>query len=332
MALSTQLDITRVVSTTLCLPNASSSTETTLGTISTQLGTTTTSVVTSTLQTGLIGSVGLQGKSAYQTWLDNGNTGAEQDFLDSLVSSVAGPVGATGAQGIQGSVGATGQQGVKGDTGDTGPQGVQGVAGVQGIQGIQGVQGLTGDTGPSGHSPVITLEGDQLVIDGVTQSTHLTGPQGIQGNTGAKGDTGEQGVQGIKGDTGEQGIQGVQGDTGAIGATGPKGDKGDTGEQGVPGNDAVGGVGVLVVDFGAFPGSNTATVTSTVNGMGIGAIVAPSFTSASAVENHTIKDHLYLPIFVSLSGKNVVTDTVSVTAVSQHKIVGKFNINYIWKV
>lgn len=329
MALSTQLDITRVVSTTLCLPNASSSTETTLGTISTQLGTTTTSVVTSTLQTGLIGSVGPQGKSAYQTWLDNGNTGAEQDFLDSLVSSVAGPVGATGAQGVQGSVGATGQQGVKGETGSDGPQGVQGVAGVQGIQ---GVQGLTGDTGPSGHSPVITLEGDQLVIDGVTQSTHLTGPQGIQGNTGAKGDTGEQGVQGIKGDTGEQGIQGVQGDTGAIGATGPKGDKGDTGEQGVPGNDAVGGVGVLVVDFGAFPGSNTATVTSTVNGMGIGAIVAPSFTSASAVENHTIKDHLYLPIFVSLSGKNVVTDTVSVTAVSQHKIVGKFNINYIWKV
>lgn len=329
MALSTQLDITRVVSTTLCLPNASSSTETTLGTISTQLGTTTTSVVTSTLQTGLIGSVGPQGKSAYQTWLDNGNTGAEQDFLDSLVSSVAGPVGATGAQGVQGSVGATGPQGVKGETGSDGPQGVQGVAGVQGIQ---GVQGLTGDTGPSGHSPVITLEGDQLVIDGVTQSTHLTGPQGIQGNTGAKGDTGEQGVQGIKGDTGEQGIQGVQGDTGAIGATGPKGDKGDTGEQGVPGNDAVGGVGVLVVDFGAFPGSNTATVTSTVNGMGIGAIVAPSFTSASAVENHTIKDHLYLPIFVSLSGKNVVTDTVSVTAVSQHKIVGKFNINYIWKV
>ena len=86
------------------------------------------------------------------------------------------------------------------------------------------------------------------------------------------------------------------------------------------------------MDFGAFPGSNTATVTSTVNGMGIGAIVTPSFTSASAVENHTIKDHLYLPIFVSLSGKNVVTDTVSVTAVSQHKIVGKFNINYIWKV
>ena len=329
MSISTQLDITKVVSTTLSLPNANSSTETTLGTVSTQLGTTATSTVTSALQTGLIGSVGPQGKSVYQTWLDNGNTGTEQDFLDSLVSTVAGPVGATGAQGVQGSVGATGQQGVKGETGGDGPQGVQGVAGVQGIQ---GVQGLTGDTGPSGHSPVITLEGDQLVIDGVTQSTHLTGPQGIQGNTGAKGDTGEQGVQGIKGDTGEQGIQGVQGDTGAIGATGPKGDKGDTGEQGVPGNDAVGGVGVLVVDFGAFPGSNTATVTSTVNGMGIGAIVAPSFTSASAVENHTIKDHLYLPIFVSLSGKNVVTDTVSVTAVSQHKIVGKFNINYIWKV
>lgn len=28
--------------------------------------------------------VGADGKSAYQIWLDNGNTGTEQDFLNSL--------------------------------------------------------------------------------------------------------------------------------------------------------------------------------------------------------------------------------------------------------
>jgi hypothetical protein len=30
---------------------------------------------------------GKQGKSAYETWLDLGNTGTEQDFLDSLGST-----------------------------------------------------------------------------------------------------------------------------------------------------------------------------------------------------------------------------------------------------
>lgn len=47
---------------------------------------------------GPSGSDGADGKSAYQIWLDEGNTGTEQDFLDSL----EGPQGATGAKGDQG--------------------------------------------------------------------------------------------------------------------------------------------------------------------------------------------------------------------------------------
>lgn len=47
------------------------------------------------------------GKSAYQIWLDEGNEGTEQDFLDSLV----------GAQGIQGIQGEQGIQGIPGESG-----------------------------------------------------------------------------------------------------------------------------------------------------------------------------------------------------------------------
>jgi len=53
-------------------------------------------------------SSGVQGLSAYETWLSLGNTGTEQDFIDSLK-------GADGAQGPQG------EQGVQGETGPQGP-------------------------------------------------------------------------------------------------------------------------------------------------------------------------------------------------------------------
>lgn len=65
------------------------------------------------------GPKGEEGKSAYQIWLDNGHTGTEQDFLNSLV----GKTGSTGAKGNQG------------DKGDTGPAGKDGANGkVQNIK------------------------------------------------------------------------------------------------------------------------------------------------------------------------------------------------------
>jgi hypothetical protein len=44
------------------------------------------------------GVIGVDGKSAYEIWLDEGNTGTEQDFLDSLVGEdgAQGPPGANG--------------------------------------------------------------------------------------------------------------------------------------------------------------------------------------------------------------------------------------------
>jgi hypothetical protein len=45
---------------------------------------------------GANGTIGVDGKSAYEIWLEEGNTGTEQDFLDSLV----GEDGAQGAPGV----------------------------------------------------------------------------------------------------------------------------------------------------------------------------------------------------------------------------------------
>ena len=106
-------------------------------------------------QPGQDGQPGEDGKSAYQIWLDAGNTGTEEDYLNSL----------KGEKGDKGDTGSTGPQGPKGDTGETGPQGEQGVQGEKGDKGDTGEQGPQGEKGDKGD----------------------TGPQGIQGPAGADG-------------------------------------------------------------------------------------------------------------------------------------------------
>ena len=107
---------------------------------------------------------GIDGKSAYDIWIDNGNTGTIDDFLDSLI----GPIGPVGPRGLRGE---------RGERGEQGPQGIQGIQGIQGEQGEQGEKG------------------DPFTYDDFTeeQLAGLVGPQGPQGEQGPKGDQGNTG-------------------------------------------------------------------------------------------------------------------------------------------
>ena len=73
-------------------------------------------------------ATGSAGASAYEIWLEQGNTGSKDDFLASLVGAT-GPQGPAGASGSDGAVGATGAQGPQGETGPTGPTGATGADG-----------------------------------------------------------------------------------------------------------------------------------------------------------------------------------------------------------
>ena len=146
---------------------------------------------------GPSGPSGAAGLSAYQVAVLDGFVGTQQAWLSSLVGQQGqqgikgdtGEQGVAGPQGIQGPAGVAGPQGPKGDTGE---QGIQGPKGDVGEQGVQGVQGIQGPQGPSGNTPVITIVGDQLVIDGITQATHLTGPQGSNSPLGEAPSDGKQ--------------------------------------------------------------------------------------------------------------------------------------------
>lgn len=95
---------------------------------------------------------GVDGKSAYELWLDAGNTGTLGEFLLDI----------------------------------KGEQGVQGVQGIQGIQGIAGAD-LTVEQITYNGNGTFTWQ----FSDSTSYTTpDLTGPQGVKGDTGDKGDTG----------------------------------------------------------------------------------------------------------------------------------------------
>lgn len=96
------------------------------------------------------------GKSTYEIWLEKGNTGTEQDFLESL----KGQNGKDGVNGVDGKDGYTPIKGVDyfdGKDGVDGAKGEQGPQGDQGIQGVAGKDGTNGSNGQDGFSPVVTV-------------------------------------------------------------------------------------------------------------------------------------------------------------------------------
>ena len=176
--------------------------------------------------------------SAYGSWLNEGNTGTEQDFLDAMKGDTGANFTVLGYYATKVALEAAVPAPSVGDAygvGTDAPYTVWVYGPVDGaasdwvdngtIQGPAGATGTTGPTGPKGD------KGDTGV--------GLTGATGPKGDTGSAGPTGPKGDKGDKGDTGATGLTGPTGATGAIGLTGPMGSQGvagPTGPQGVKGD------------------------------------------------------------------------------------------------
>ena len=131
------------------------------------------------------GPKGPAGKSAYQIWLEEGNIGTKQDFLDSL-------------KGEPGPAGPQGPQGVKGETGSQGPQGKEGAAGAKGETG-NGIDDIE-KTSTSGKVDTYTIN----FTDGTTSTFSVT-----NGTDGQNGQPGKDGADGANGQPGQDGADGV---------------------------------------------------------------------------------------------------------------------------
>ena len=150
-----------------------------------------------------LASCGENGKSAYDLWLDAGNSGTVEEFLESLK-------GADGAQGEKGEKGDQGEQGIQGEKGEKGDQGEQGEKGETGATGAQGPQGEPGKDGVDGED----------------------GKDGVDGEDGKDGVDGEDGKDGVDGEDGKDGVDGEDGQDGAQGPVGPQGPQGEDGADG----------------------------------------------------------------------------------------------------
>ncbi len=90
------------------------------------------------------------------------------------------------------------------------------------------------------------------------------------------------------------------------------------------------GVGTFTLDFGAFPGSNEASVTITGQ-VGISPTTpVEAFLMAEASGDHTVNDATYAALFMSLTCAAPVGTSFTVYARSEHKMQGQFAGRYVW--
>ena len=125
------------------------------------------------------------GLSAYEIWLNQGNTGTIEEFLDSLI----------GADGQDGAPGANGQDGLDGQDGAPGANGQDGQDGQDGAPGANGQDGLDGQDGAPGANGQDGLDGQ----DGQDGAPGANGQDGLDGQDGAPGANGQDGLDGQDG-------------------------------------------------------------------------------------------------------------------------------------
>ena len=185
---------------------------------------------------------GANGKSAYLLWLDAGNDGTEQDFLNSLkgMQGESGPAGNNGSDGMSAY-----QIALKNGFSGTEVEWLNSLRGKDGTPGVQGVPGESGKNGQRGERGLSAYEiAKNNGFDGTEQDwlASLRGRDGVQGASGSNGSDGHDGLSAyeiakkngfvgteqewldsLKGVRGEPGKSGIDGKTGTPGRDGSNG-------------------------------------------------------------------------------------------------------------
>lgn len=90
------------------------------------------------------------------------------------------------------------------------------------------------------------------------------------------------------------------------------------------------GVGDAVIDFGAWPGSNEASVTVTGQTGITASTPVEAWMMAEASGTHTLQDATYAARFISLTVGVPAGEAFTIYARSEHKMQGQFAVRYVW--
>ena len=89
------------------------------------------------------------------------------------------------------------------------------------------------------------------------------------------------------------------------------------------------GTGTAEIDFGAWPGSNEASVTVPAVGVTAATHVEAWVMGDSTTTDHTAADHKYFPVFAALTTEPV-TDSFNIHGRSTQKMQGLWAVHYVW--
>lgn len=182
-----------------------------------------------TILKNVSGKTGADGKSAYQIAVENGFSGDEKTWLESLI-------GKQGEQGLQGEKGIDGKSAYElaKATGYTGSES-------EWLESLKGADGAPGKDGKDGSSVSLKNSADECTVANSDayidkENYHIYIFRGEVDGERKFDDLGEFAIVGPQGPQGEKGEQGIQGEKGE---QGPQGEKGDKGDDGAPGKDGL---------------------------------------------------------------------------------------------
>jgi hypothetical protein len=89
--------------------------------------------------------------------------------------------------------------------------------------------------------------------------------------------------------------------------------------------------GTAVLDFGAFPGSNEASVAVTGEAAILGTSLADAWVRAEATSDHTVNDHAYVAALAAITcGVPSAGTGFTIYGRSTEKLSGTFNLDWAW--
>jgi len=89
-------------------------------------------------------------------------------------------------------------------------------------------------------------------------------------------------------------------------------------------------IGSATLNFGAFPGSNEASVSFADTSVLAGSNIQAWFAADSSTADHTADDHRYAPIFIHLTALPTAGVGGTIYARSEYKMQGQWAVKYSW--
>lgn len=89
--------------------------------------------------------------------------------------------------------------------------------------------------------------------------------------------------------------------------------------------------GTATIDFGAFPGSNEASVVVSDASVAALSLIEPFVMASDTTADHTANDHKYLPLFASFTAGDINANVnFTIHGRSKEKLQGTFKLRWAY--